>query len=313
MSAALNSGQINVVPFPGSEVGSSLVEMVGSVVITCAISNIRLNVTARAETSGQARSALVNSTARMQLSASATCGAETSANALSRLKFVPDAETAKASVQPVGAFVRISSAATTSGQAQVSIATIKRVARSASTTASGLGAATSAKYVYASASASARADALVSALRKVLFSASGRGEVTISAMPALAHRIGAPGQASGLGVATARRSIPSSASTLGRATGLASIFFARQAFPDLLRAEAVAPSVFATRNISFSASTIAIASGSSGIQISHRPSAYTEAMAIALSAAADYAVAAPAPEERQMFVPALDRRMEVAP
>ena len=313
MTATLNSGQINVTPFPGSEVGSSLVEMVGSVVITCSVSNIRLNVTARAETSGLARTPLVNSTARMQLGASTTCGAETSASALSRVPFIPDAQQAIASVAPVGAYVRFSSAATTTGQAQVSASSVKKASRSASATASGLGAATSVKYVYASGSASARADAVVDALRKVLFSADGRGEVTIEAQIALAHRVGAPGQASGFGVATARRSIPSGASTQGQATGLASIFFARQAFPDLQRAEAVAPSVLSTRNISFAASTIAIASGSSGIQISHRPSASTEAMAIALSAAADYAVAAPAPEERQMFVPALDRRMEVAP
>lgn len=313
MTITINSGAINTVPFPGAEEGSSLVELIGEVIVTCAISSVTLIVTAGAATEPSAVTSSPTARIRSQIGASTTAQVVAGASALSRVPALPSPETGSAIVSPVGIRLSVKASASTTGSAPGAVGSYVRTTRSASTVAASTASASALKRNFNGANTTAQAATYsANALRKIRLGATTKPEVTSAVAIAVAYRTGASTVASAPGTAYSRRSLPVSASTTTTSAGAATAYYRRLAFPDVQAAAAVANAGVLSK-VFLSAAVEPVAITSAGVRLTSRLSASVEAGALAISAAADYAIAAPAPEERLMFVPASDRRMEVAP
>lgn len=167
---AVNANAINEVSFPGSQDGLSLVQLVGTIVVTCSISSISLVLTASAAQAPEARCGVSAFTIRSQIGASTESSASSLATSVVQAR-LGASTTSSASENAVPAGLKISLAAQSSGvvtqTAQANIHTF----RSAPTTGSGSGAVAANKYVYVLAASTPSSTSSATALRKLLFAA----------------------------------------------------------------------------------------------------------------------------------------------
>lgn len=309
---AINSGAINHVSFPGAEEGLSLIDLTGTVEVVCALSAIRLRLTASATTTASANGSTPGTNIRAQLAAVFAPTAVTSAGVLTKIAALPDAQIASAVPQVTGA-LRFVAGATTTGAASSTAGSYVRTTRSASTSATGNGAVMSRSLIPRAASTSAVATTTSSALRYRRTPASTVAFASGVATTRVRFRLGAP--TSGTATAstpTLRIKVRRSASTSAVATPTPAAFAIKGLiFPAPQAASAVAASIAARQLCATAGSTDASAQGSSGIALLYQLGATIQGSMISTAAAADYGITQAAPTERLMIVPASDRRMEV--
>lgn len=309
---AINSGAINHVSFPGAEEGLSLIDLTGTVEVVCALSAIRLRLTASAGTVASATGSAPGVKIRAQLAAVFAPTAVTSAGVLTKIAALPDAQIASA-VPQVAGVLRFVAAATTTCSASASVGSYVRATRSASTSATGNGAVMSRSLIPRAASTSAVATTTSSSLRARRIPASTiASAIGVSATKAR-YRLGASTSGTAaVSTPTLRTKVRRSASTSAVATPAPAAFAIKGlVFPAPQVASAVAASIAARQLCATAGSTDSSAQGSSGIALLYQLGATIQGSMISTAAAADYGITQAAPTERLMIVPASDRRMEV--
>jgi len=306
---AINSGAINVTPFPGAEAGLSLVELTGTVQVVCEIPSFTLRLHAEAPTQPKA-TGTAQTTKKSLLNAeqtvSATCYAgvlsklqipgQTVATALSysgiRLKF-PTQTTglAQASYFTAGSYVSAAKSALASPSAVAVVSGRTRTPRAASTVATVL--------------------SQVSTQRKLAGYVSVVAIATTQAGIVMRNASGATTPCTATGTVSTRTTVTRGGTTQGKVTTSATALAKLRRYPVLQQAVATCFSIQPRQGISFFGIATANASANATIRLKISLSAAATARAIAASAAADYATAMPAPTERLMIVQGYDRRMEV--
>lgn len=308
-SKVLNGGAINAVSFPGATAGPQLVEMIGTVQVTGLLSAISFRRITGASATAYVYASVANTTNRAQVLATTTSQAQVAALVRSKVKVTPVALSAYCSASVVAGAKRIISASATCSAVTAS-GGANYVRRSASATASASTAATARTNVIRLASATSQATAYAFASRKSTASASATAAASSTTSITLSHRLVASTAPTANGSASSRVNIQRAASTLARAAP--TVFAARARTVDsAITAQAVVVDVFSRRGVKLAMNQQAVATTAASIVVTHRLSAATTGQAIAASAAADYSTNQPAPLERQMIVPAFDRRMEV--
>jgi len=311
-NGALNSGAINHVSFPGAESGKSLIQLVGDVEVTCALTSIYLLKTASAVTTPSATPSESATKIRALLSATQSAQAVSSSGALTKLRTVPVQQAAFAETAVVARLNR-RLAASSSGVATVStIGGYARATRTAAISAAAAVFAFAFRYAPRSASTSGVAVSSAAALRKALRSASTTASATCAATVNFKYRPVASVSAAAAGVIPTRVNVRRLANTAGVAVGSSPLAL-RKRIAELSPtiAAAVAQVLSERHRKPNAALTSGVAQNSAQVAFKFKLGANAVAEAIAASAAEDYAVAAPAPVERLMTVPASDRRMEV--
>lgn len=306
----INSAAINHLPFPGSETGKALVQLVGTVSVTGTITGISVRLTASAVSSGVASVATnPGILIKHQLGASAECGTSSRVSILGKIQFGAQGNaTVAADVTP--RLARSVSASTTAASQIANTGTLVTVPRAAAQPAVATASVVSVNETYRSAAALASADASVDALRKLIFSASTQGVVSPSISIANRHRVSAQTTA-----AASAASAISSVTLVFSASAVSAAQWNVFAGKKLIRS-AIHPAIASAANIASQAIVSRSVSGSgvcttaSGISMRYFVSASAVATWAGYTVAFDFSVA-PAPEDRQMVVPMDDRRMEV--
>lgn len=392
-TSTINSGAINAVSFPGSQEGEALVELVGSVIVTCAISSFLIYSHNTAATSPSA-SGSASIELKRGIVCSATAGATSSCGVVTQVKAGPANVSATAQGSATTALQRRTSASPVNASAYGTAAIGINTRRSASTSAFATGAAYAQRHTHYAGSTTASASSSAAALSEIRLSGSTSPSVTstisetygravqaqataaaistVSITSFKVHLASASVDASADGIASTVRHATTSAATTPRAVASASALrympfsaavnasvdsaiysevhaylsasgdasavaesgvrmlisevsnvdaaascnaFAlleNNAFPSPMYASATGSAQARINSVTGGASTPR-ATGFASVAIKHRPSATTNAVAVSSSVAIDFAIASPAPIERQMFVQASDRRMEVLP
>jgi hypothetical protein len=307
---AINGSVINKASFPGAEAGLSLVELVGTVQVTCTIPSVSLRLTAVAATVPTA-AGTASTTKRTQFDCQISASAFTSATALVNRKHGASAAAVCTTSAGVGLAYR--SGATTSGTALASASNgYLSAARGASATCSAT-AQTIAARTLVSRNAISAPSALpaVTAFRKVPSQATGSAYVAGVVGISFKSRLIASAASTASSTASTRFNLRARASTVPVATSVVS---ARRNLNLALIAQSAIAAPFdidPIRRMVFAATTQANAYADATIRVKYRLSGSTVARAVAQSAASDFASAMPAPSERLMKVPASNRRMEV--
>ena len=311
-TAVINSDEINSVSFPGSEAGLALVELVGTVEIAGSISALTLRLTAKAETSPAATTSLPTTKLRLRIAAQAGCSATSSASALSRIHLSPIQQSAAAEVS-VGVLCRRITSASTQTLASVSAASKVALFRGAATNAVAESFVYSIQETYISVSGAASADAQPAyLLRKKPASAVTAGLVLHGVSPNLTFR---PAASALVQVQSVVNELTVSYVSVNEVASAvcASILSLnkRIAIPTAIAANAQASAT--PKLVSYvSADTSPAASVPPAVFYFKRTaSAQTEATIIYAIEASDFTATKPAPDERVMVLPAINRRIEV--
>lgn len=277
---AVNANAINEVSFPGSQDGLSLVELLGTIVVSCSVASVSLILTASAAQAPEAKCSAPAITLRSQLSATTVPEASSAVNALVKAK-----RGASGTVQALVAAapgLKMPLSAPMTGVATPTAAANIRVFRTGSTNALATGAVASKKNVYLLAAAAPTASSSVNALREMLFAATTPAVASVSATMTFQRRISSNTTASGTGIASeylARR-IGAIAVSSGLATAGVKLNILSK--PDPVLATAIV-AVDAVNEASLSASVQAVSTFSASMIISSRLSATTVAAAVAQS------------------------------
>lgn len=309
----INSGAINHVGFPGAEDGVSLVEMTTEVTAVAVISSVSLRLTARAATTASGLALPAGDYLQVRIGASTGAGADASAASQIKIQVLPQPQAsvavtvarpilrirggatvgATAAVPTVGARTLVRRSAQVSGVASVSGSSFKRAFRGASSGARAVVPATLAlRRAHVSATTNSQATHSISATRRFRLSASAIGTSQGSVAEIVMRSVGASGSA------FAQWSV---------SAGLY-LFTA----PNPISASSSSPSLNAGLRSRVGASGLASAASSSALAaLRYRTGASTTAWVSSSIAAADYSVTIPAPDERRMVLPAMNRRMEV--
>lgn len=307
---AINGSVINKASFPGAEAGLSLVELVGTVQVTCTIPSVSLRLTAVAATV-PAAAGTASTTKRTQFDCQISASAFTSATALVNRKHGASAAAVCTTSAGVGLAYR--SGATTSGIALASASNgYLAVSRGASVSCTATARTAAARtLVYRGASIAGTAAPMVTALRKVPSQAAGSAMALGVAGINFRNQLIASIVATVVSSVSTRFNVRRGASTIPRAVVSGT---ARRNIRLVLveqTASATPSNVSPIRRMVFAAPTQANAYADATIRVQYRLSGSTVASAVAQSAASDFASAMPAPSERLMKVPASNRRMEV--
>ena len=309
-SRALNSGPLNAVSFPLSEEGLSLIQLTGTVEVVCNVSilGVRRFVQASGTASARGTASMIFKT-----QAAAITPATATTRAGVRLKTTNNSAkvTAKAiaasdgyalrrasAIQPARAivsakaFVKVFKSAHATPTADTNtFEPIIRVPRTATTHPSAV----------------CRATALIKAPRAATTVARGKNIASIT----LKSRLRATVAPSALGLASTLRKSTAAATTIARAITSANTLRKRRVAATVA-AQAQIGQTLAALRYRFAATTVAQAiAADARVVFELQLGAQTTAQAIARSAATDYGIAVPAPQERLMFVPASERTMEV--
>lgn len=309
----INSGAINHVGFPGAEDGVSLVEMIGEVTATAVISSLSLRLTARAATTASGLAPPAGDYLELGIGANVSAVADATAASQIKIRVSPRAQNAVAAVSArpilrikggatisataaapnVAARTRVRRSAQTSGAASASGSSFKRAFRGASSPAvAAIPAALALRRTPTSAITTSQATHSIAATRRFLLSASASGTSQSTVAGLVMRSVGASGSAlaqwsvsAGLYLFTAPNPATASANSSNPNAGL------RARIGATVVSSAVSPSIPAA--------------------LRHRTGATTTAWVSSSIAAADYSVTIPAPGERTMVLPAMNRRMEV--
>ncbi len=307
---AINGSVINKASFPGAEAGLSLVELIGTVEVTCSIPSVSLRLTTVAATTPTANGT-ASTTKRTQFVCNASPSAVTSATALVNRKH--GASVVATCIATAGIGLAYRSSATTSGIALASASNgYLAVSRGASVSCTATAQTAAARtLVYRGASIAGTAAPMVTALRKVPSQAAGSAMALGVAGINFRNRLIASIVATVESSVSTRFNVRRGASTIPRAVVSGT---ARRNVRLVLveqTASATPSNVSPISRIRFGATAQANAYVNATIGMKYRLSGSTVASAVAQSAASDFASAMPAPSERLMKVPASNRRMEV--
>ena len=197
-TAAVNSGAINEVGFPGSEQGASLVELVGNVVVATALSSVFVLSTVSASTVGSADASAGAPALRSNLSASASAGAGVSCDAQKIIHVSADSVVAKAQASATAAKVSNLGASSQAIVSSTADAVIE-IARGASTTGAASASAFAVREISLASSASAVASCSAGVLQRVFLGATASGGASTNVDESLGLLTGAStsGTASG--------------------------------------------------------------------------------------------------------------------
>lgn len=312
ISHAINSGAINTVPFPASELGASIVELIGTIEVVCEPAIITVRITTAA-TSTPTANLSANTTSKILLGATTEPSAVVTAIAAKQKMRQSAVSSGKATASSSLTMWRLSSAIV-QATATATAASYQLAKKSASGTAQATTSVSSLKQLYRSASiASIAAVSTPDSKRKMVFSIAQAGAAVGRTGFSFKSRLPATTTARALAqaqplsyirlnpvkaspavvsIATAKllmRSTPEF-QLASAATGLTNLRLKlRQGA--LSSARATAQDADATYRFQMSASTVA--------------------NAMAYSTATDYTTKIPAPSERQIVVPAYDRAMKV--
>lgn len=310
MTHALNSGALNVVPFPAAEQGSSIIELLGTVEVTASIATIRLRVTAGAAT---APTANCTGSLRMKIGlGAATQAAAACADITARSKVKNDATGTASAYGTAGYIVKLNSTATATPSAVCTATSYQITKRSATVVASGLGSATGYKYAYRSATTVAQAvQSAITTKRKTGGAGSTVGSATGSASIILKNRLSATvaptASTSGFAYRIMRLTPLGTPSGIGSASAILKIYAA----PVPVSPSATVSSGTKMKFGPGATATPSAVSETVNIVFKLHLGASTEATAIAYAAGSDFASKLPAPLERQIVVPPYDRTMKV--
>ena len=310
-TATINSDDINSVSFPGSEAGLSIIEMVGTVSVSGSISSITLRLTAHAETPAAAVPGAANSVRRIRIAATSTGRCTSAVVAQSKIKFFADPQQATAQVSSGVRCLRITSAST---QGVVTLSAVAKtlVFRQAITDAVSVWSVKSFQKTTLGATSVASAIAAPAyPIRKLPVSA----ETTAAALFAVPAKLNR--RLSALQIAQASSSVneltvsfvSAITSALANPSGIFVIVrqkvYPSHSFPEAV--STVSPILIGkTSAASNPAATFNVAAIAK-----YRLSAIVNATVSYAIAEADYSTTMPAPIERVMFVPAINRRIEV--
>lgn len=307
---AINGSAINQTSFPGAEAGLSLVQLVGTVQVTCSIPSVSLRLTAVAATQATA-SGTISTSKRTQFTCQVSAAATTSATALNNRRNGATGIAVCAASAGVGLKYRPS--ATASGTAFASpVSGYLHAARNAIALCIASTPATAARTLTRrSAITEGVAGTTANSVRKVPSHASGNAFATVIASIRFRNRLGASTiPTAGFAVST-RFNVRRGASVAPSAVVSALVRTNINLALPVQSAVATASEVLSLRKMSFGATTQANAYANATIRLRYRLSGSVVARALAQSAASDFASAMPAPAERLMKVPASRRRMEV--
>ena len=308
----LNGGKINQVSFPGSETGKSLVELTADVEVTCELSSIRLLLTAFADTTAVASTANAVVYSRMQLSAFADSVSLTNANGRTNARVLLDPATASAQVASTGRMLFSLAASAACSATVAPVSAYPRATRSASTSPTASTSAFAYTYLYRTGFTSGVALTSAGTLRKRNVPAETVASAVATALSTFRMRPSASTSASASGISATRVNIWRGATTNATASAASVLLVKKLVTPlDAAIAQALTGTIFANQRLRVITGVTAEAVGSVSVLLKFRVAAAVEARAVAASGAEDFAVAAPAPVERLMYVPASDRRMEV--
>ncbi len=313
MSNALNSGALNEVPFPGSEDGLSLVQMIATVQVDCTMGDITLIRNATATTSARARVYGVGTEAQFLLGASGQAQARPAeVTALRKIRILGAATTVATVRSEASCNIKARLGADTAASAEVSVRSYNAGRVNAATTARAFVSSPPAvNYVFRAAATLAQARTTVNGLRKRPSSASATGRCDGTARIQFTRQIGAPTQTSALGFANNYVKRRTSATTTARATPGSAESAIKRRVSARATPGAYAQPALGTLAFRPGAATSPRATGTARALFRIQASASTTARAIAQSAAMDYGIAMPSPAERLMFVQASERYMEV--
>ncbi len=309
---AINSGAINAVPFPGAEEGESIVDMSVDVTAVAALSTIKLRLCATAITSGAATVANISARKIINFGASGSCVAAVSCGGITKARVLVQASSGVASTSARALLQSRVSAASSGIASALPVGTQCRIVRSASTSGIAATSVGSSKSAYRSAVTAAAAVATVNALRKARVGATTAGLASSSAGVAIKLAAPATTQASALGSAASQSLVKLGGSTQAIAQESTPILgLLVQVIPFIQSASAVALNANGTITSRLSAIFDGGCQASATGRLDYRFSAQTVATVSYIIAAADYAAAERAPEDRQMIVTAQDRYMKV--
>ena len=308
----LNSGAINHTQFPGAESGKSIIDLSGTVEVVCALTSIYLLKTAEAQVAPSAVTSSLTTSVRALVVASTAGEAVVAATAQSKLRLgaTPQVASAVADVRPRSKF---SLTAATSGFAATSaINGFPRASRSATAAAVAATFAFAQRGMPMAGSTTARAVSFAGSLRKPSRSAATSGVVTSRVAITLTHQPPASTVAFSSGQVSTRVNIELGANVVAAAI-VGTPITGRNILVQLTPSSAVAlaRSLSERHTKPNTATGSGLALSAAGVSTRLHMTGSTVASAIAASAATDFAIAAPAPVERLMMVPASDRRMEV--
>jgi len=307
---ALNSGQINAVPFPQAEAGLSLIQLVGTVEVVGSISALYTRRVVGASTVASATVPDIVTTMRYQMTAAAAARAIGSTTEL--LKVTSNqAITPASALGSAGVTLKRRLTAAQSARAVVACGAVIKVKRTAAVSAVAASDDVAAQTkVPRTAAVQARAQTSAGALVKVSRSATTVARASATAKIKMILRATAATAPSALGTAATRNKRTTGATTTARAvtaaTALRKIRFSATATPRANTLDAIG-----ALRISMSAETVSSALGTSGVALKYNLGATTVARAVPSAAATDYGIAMPAPIERRMSVPPSERTMEV--
>lgn len=310
----VNSGVINKVGFPGAEDGVSLIEMVGEVVATATISSITLRLTAGAAVAAAAVCAPAGIKSRMLLAATTDATAQATAGARTKIQVFPQSQSAVAKATATPALQTRLGATTAAAASAQTVGGRTFIRRSIAAAASASGSASSYNRAARAASTTATASSpALLALRGLKIAASTTAQVTHSITPTGKYRLRSVTNATGYGLSFALVAKSVGASTNAKALSApvsAGLYLSATPNPQSAYASvsAITPKlkqyVGATVNAGAVLSAVPAA-------LRYALGASTIAWVSSAIAAADYSVTIPAPIERQMVLPAMNRRMEV--
>lgn len=312
-SRAINSDEINSVSFPGAEDGLSLVQLIGTVEVSCSISFVQIRLTASAVVEPSAVVSSPTAKIKSLLGAVIDASAVPAGDTLVKRKSFAEATSARAVVAAATIYRERRLSAIRTATATTSASAVLKVPRSAAASSSATTSADSYKNAYLSGSTQPSAVVLAAGSRRVRsVSASTVPRAVVSANRTLIRRIGATTNAQALFSVSYWRKRPSTASTVALASiPNANFYFQLLCLQVQTEASAVPGQVAALSRIFFGADTLAQSTTEASIKMLLRVGATATATVSSAVAALDYSSTIPAPEERRMRLIEISRRMEV--
>lgn len=307
---AVNANAINEVSFPGAEQGLSLIELVGTVVVTCSITTVYLGRTASAQTTAKA-TGTSGSVHRLQLAASTAGAATPTASVRSKVPY--GATGAAACVGTAGIAIRSRLGAAIAATGAGEVGSYLRVVKGATGTAQAVVTNASGRTkVSRSVTTKGAATGTVLALRRVRFTIASRPASAGTARATLRRRLSLAGvgQASGSVLSTGSRA-PRGAAVVAQAAASAVSIKYITAGPATTAAQATPTPAGVRLLLPFAAGGQPLASGVAALTLRLLAGAYANPTATATAAGTEFNADIPAPAERSMTLPVSDRRMEV--
>jgi len=308
----INSDEINSVPFPGAESGASLVQLVGEIQASGALSSVTLRLLATAAIACTATTSIPAAKARFGVTPTTECVAATTATAQSKVRLSPVVQPAIADSFASAICKRAVGGSATA--AAVQTAPVSKVMVSLGASAAPAAETTAFAFrkwpVYPNA-VFALASTYAQVLSKVLLGASTQGQPVSSVAPIERHQISAIQSASVASTvnAVAHQSVSGNAV----AAAVAPAFTSRAYLRTPVTISAVANGLVNAIDLvprSASVAASAITPNINAALVMHFAAATVATVSSAI-AAADYSATMPAPLERRMALSPILRRMEV--